>query len=127
MLQYYTNFSNVPPLVENDVTVQDPVQSSNIFNYFFASKSSVMNPNDPPSNLQLKEGVSSIDVIYTSPIEDAKFIRNIKKSQFSRCGIPGKFIHLIATPISFPMSKLFNNLFEIGLFPNLWKIVHITL
>ena len=85
-----------------------------------------MNPYDPSPNVQRKEGVSSLDVIKTSPIEVAKFIRNIKKSQFSQCGIPGKFIHLIATPISFSMSKLFNNLFEIGLFPNLWKLVHVT-
>ena len=41
-------FSNVPTLVVNDVTVQDPLQQSNIFNDFFASKSSVMNSNDPP-------------------------------------------------------------------------------
>ena len=85
-----------------------------------------MNPYDPSPNVQRKEGVSSLDVIKTSPIEVAKFIRNIKKSQFSQCGIPGKFIHLIATPISFSMSKLFNNLFEIGLFPNLCKLVHVT-
>ena len=119
-------FTNVPPLVENDITVQDPSQQSNIFNEFFASKSSVNNPNDPAPNLQQKEGVSSLNSLNTSPIEVAKFIRNIKKSQFSQCGIPGKFIHIIATPISFSMSRLFNNLFEIGHFPYLWKIAHVT-
>ena len=77
-----------------------------------------MNPYDLSPNLQRKEGVSSLDLIKTSPIEFAVFIRNIKKSQFSQCGIPGKFNHLVATPITFSMSKLFNNLFEIGLFPN---------
>ena len=45
---------------------------------------------------------------------------------YSYCGIPGKFIHMISTTISFSMSRLFNNLFEIGHFPNLWKIAHIT-
>ena len=59
-----------------------------------------MNPYDPSPNVQRKEGVSSLDVIKTSPIEVAKFIRNIKKSQFSQCGIPGKFNHLVATPIT---------------------------
>ena len=119
-------FTNIPPLVENDVTVQDPLQKSNIFNDFFASKSSVNNPNDPAPNLQRREGVSSLNSINTSPIEVAKFIRNIKKSQISQCGIPGKFIHMIATPISFSMSRLFNNLFEIGHFPYLWKLAHVT-
>jgi hypothetical protein len=119
-------FTKVPPLIENDETVQDPLQQSNIFNDFFASKSSVNNPNDPPPNLERKEGIPSLDAINTSPIEVAKFIRNIKKSQFSQCGIPGKFIHMIATPISFSMSRLFNNLFEIGHFPYLWKLAHVT-
>ena len=36
------------------------------------------------------------------------------------------FINLISQPISYSMSKLFNNLFEIGHFPTLWKIAHIT-
>ena len=36
------------------------------------------------------------------------------------------FISLISTPISFSMSRLFNNLFEIGHFPDIWKIAHIT-
>ena len=65
-------------------------------------------------------------MVNTSPIEVAKIIRNIKKSHFSHCGIPGKFIHLVSTPVSFSMSRLFNNLFEIGHFPDIWKVAHIT-
>ena len=109
-------FSNIPPLVENNVTVQDPSEQSNIFNTFFASKSTVQSPNDPVPNLHRKEGVPSLDVLNTSPLEVAKIIRNIKKSHLSHCGIPGKFIHLISTTISFSLSRLFNNLFEIGHF-----------
>ena len=33
---------------------------------------------------------------------------------------------MISTPNSKPLSKLFNNLFEIGHFPDIWKIAHIT-
>ena len=119
-------FCNIPPLVENDVTVQDPAQQSNIFNTFFASKSTVPNPDDPVPNLQKKDGISSLDILNTSPFEVAKMIQNMKKSHLSHCGIPGKFVHMISTPISFSLSRLFNNLFEIGHFPNVWKIAHIT-
>ena len=46
-------FTNVPPLVDNNITVQDPTKQSNIFNDFFASKSTVNNLDDivfqPPS------------------------------------------------------------------------------
>ena len=65
-------------------------------------------------------------MINTSPIEIARIIRKLKRSYMSYCGIPGKFIHLISTPISFSMSRLFNNLFEIGHFPDIWKIAHVT-
>ena len=119
-------FINVPPLIENDSTIQDTEQKSNIFNDFFASKASVKNPDDPIPILERMTNVSSLSVLNTSPIEVAKFARTIKKSQLSECGIPGKFISLISTPISFSMSRLFNNLFEVGHFPCLWKLAHVT-
>mgnify|MGYP002629063357 FL=1 len=53
-------------------------------------------------------------------------MRGLKQSYLSHCGIPGKFISLISTPISFSLSTLFNNLFKEGLFPDIWKISHIT-
>ena len=65
-------------------------------------------------------------MINTSPIEIARIIRKLKRSYMSYCGVPGKFIHLISTPISFSMSRLFNNLFEIGHFPDIWKVAHVT-
>ena len=119
-------FSNIPPLVENGSTIQDPSQQSNIFNKYFSSKSTVQNPNDPVPNLTRKEGVSIMSALNTSPLEVANILRNIKKTYFSNCGIPGKFIHLIATPMSFSFSRLLNNLFEAGHFPDIWKIAHIT-
>ena len=100
----------------NNSTVRDPLQQSNIFNDFFASKATVENSQDPVPNLEQKDGISLLHNINTSPIEVARFIRNIKQSYNSHCGISGKFISMISTPISFSMSRLFNNLFEIGHF-----------
>ena len=84
--------SSTPPLIEQDDTVNDSKEKSNIFNIFFASKSTVPNFNDPPPNLVQKEGISKLGAVNT------KIIRNLKKSIFSHCGIPGKFLGLIATP-----------------------------
>ena len=119
-------FCNTPPLVENNETINDPHQKSNIFNTFFESKSTVPNSNDPAPHLEKIEGIPILTSINTSPFEIGKIIRNIKKSHLSHCGISGKFISLISTPVSFSMSRLFNNLFEVGHFPNIWKIAHIT-
>ena len=108
-----SKYCSVPPLIENNETIQDSLQQSNIFNNFFASKSTVRNGDDPVPILNRKDGISSLKMANTSPIEVAKIIRNIKKSYLSHCGIPGKFIHLISTPILFSMSRFFNNLFGI--------------
>ena len=50
----------------------------------------------------------------------------MKKSHSSHCGIPGKFLHIISQPISYSFSTLLNNMFEIGDFPEIWKIANVT-
>ena len=44
----------------------------------------------------------------------------------SHCGIPGKFLGLIASPLSQPLTTLFNNIFQEGIYPNSWKMSHVT-
>ena len=63
--------------------------------------------------------------VNTSYIEVAKLCREIKKSKTSHCGLPGKFISMIATPISFPLATIFNNMFEKGIFPDIFKLAHV--
>ena len=93
---------------------------------FFASKSSVQNPLIEPPVLQRLDNVPNLERLNTSPIEVARFIRGLKKSHMSQCGIPGKFLHMISQPVSKSLSKLLNNLFEMGHFPNIWKLAHVT-
>ena len=50
----------------------------------------------------------------------------MKKSHVSLCGVSGKFLQFISSEISYSLSRLFNNLFEIGYFPDQWKIAHVT-
>ena len=117
-------YSCTPPLVENENVVNDPYQKSNILNKYFTSKSTVPNNDDPIPNLEQYIGVPNLTLLNTSPLEVAKLIRTMKKSNFSHCGIPGKILSEIATPVSFSLSRLFNNLFEIGFFPEIWKLAH---
>ena len=41
-------FLPTPPLMENNVTINEPQQKSELFNTFFASKSNVQGANDDP-------------------------------------------------------------------------------
>ena len=119
-------FLPTPPLLENNVTINEPQQKSELFNTFFASKSNVQGANDNPPILQRFANIPSLENINTSPLEVGKFIRGLKKSHSSHCGISGKFLQLISQQISHSLSKLFNNLFEIGHFPSLWKVAHVS-
>ena len=89
-------FSTVPNLVENENTIVDSLEKSNLLNSFFASKSSVPCPNDPVPSLEKIDGIPSLEYLNTSPIEVAKIIRDMKKSRFSHCGIPGAFLSMIS-------------------------------
>jgi hypothetical protein len=119
-------FSPTPPLLEIGETISEPKEKSEIFNSFFASKSTVNDPESDPPYLQKLLGVPNLDNLNTSPLEVGKFIRGLKKSHSSHRGIPGQFLQLISCQISNSLSKLFNNLFEIGHFPEIWKLAHIT-
>ena len=119
--------SHIPPIIDKEEVVTDPERKSNIFNEFFAEKATVEGADEPAPELPPRDDIfEKLGQINTSPIEVAKLCRDIKKSNSSHCGIPGKFLAIIATPISFPLYKIFNNLFDIGHFPDIFKIGHIT-
>ena len=120
-------FSSIPALIENGKTITDDQEKSNLLNNHFSAKATVPNPNDEVPLLFRKPEMPKFDSINTSPLEVSKIIRDhLKKSCISHCGIPGMFLGIIATPISFSISRLFNNLFENGLYPDLWKLSHVT-
>ena len=119
--------SSIPPLLENNEVINDSQVKSNLFNDLFVSKAQVPGNLDPVPELPVRNDISShFRHMNTSPIEVAKIIRNLKKSNSSHCGVPGKFLSLIATPVSFPLYRLFNNLFKIGHFPDIFKIAQVT-
>ena len=120
--KFYGSF----PLNKNSDTIHDSKSKSEIFNNYFASKSKVDGFDDAPPNLERLESIPNFNLINTSPIEVSKLIRGLKKSHISPCGISGKFLQLISKEVSYSLSTLFNNLFEAGIFPDQWKVAHVT-
>ena len=120
-----SKFSSIWPLCEDEKIVNDPKNKSEIFNEYFASKSKVVGSEDDPKQLEKIINVQNLANINTSPIEIGKLIRSLKKSHISPCGISVKFLQIISKEISYAFSKLLNNLFEIGHFPDHWKIAHV--
>ena len=107
--------STIPPLIQNSVVINDPQDKSELLNHLFVGKATVSGSDDPVSILPINNSVfTSLSSINTSPIEVSKVLRQRKKSNNSHCGIIGKFISIIATPIAFSLSRVFKNCFEIG-------------
>ena len=119
--------SIIPPLLQNGEVINDPKTQSELFNNHFISKATVPGSDDPVPILEPNNNINTpLSFINTSPIEVSKVLRQLKKSNSSHCGIAGKFINIIATPISFSLSRVFNNCFEIGHFPDIFKVAHVT-
>ena len=118
-------FSGISPIYDGNDICHDSEQKSRIFNKYFASKTNLNGKSDDAPILTKKD-YPELDILNTSPLEVGKLIRNLKKSHMSPCGISGKFLQLISKEISYSLSQLFNNCFEIGHFPELWKIAHVT-
>ena len=119
--------SSIPPLLSNNTVINDAQRKSQIFNDLFIAKATVDGLDDPVPDLDpIDSIVESLTGFSTSPIEVSKILRELKKSNSSHCGVPAKFINMIATPISFSLSRILNNCFEIGHFPDIFKISHVT-
>ena len=104
--------SNIPPLIQNGHVINDPKSKSEQLNDIFISKATVPGYDDPVPDLEPLNFINSnLSAINTSPIEVSKVLRQLKQSNNSHCGISGKFINLIATPISFSLSRMLNNCF----------------
>merc|ERR1712237_110220 len=117
--------SNISTIIEDGSHITDPADKAELFNNFFANKATVDNSDDEVPHLEPKNVNITLTEFNTSPIELAHIMRNIKKSNNSYCGVPGKFLSLIATPVSFVYYKILNGLFEIGYFPDIFKLGHI--
>ena len=119
--------SSIPPILSNNEVIDDAQRKSQIFNDIFTAKATVAGDDDPVPDLDPIDSIfETLSGFSTSPIEVSKILRELKRSNSSHCGIPGKFINMIATPISFSLSRVFNNCFEIGHFPDIFKISHVT-
>ena len=92
---------------------------SYLLNNHFADKATVEGSSNTPHTLQKTDVLSSLIQINTSPLEVGKIIRDCKKSHQSYCGAPGKFLSMISTPISFPLSIMFNTM--------VFSLIHLNL
>ena len=120
----------IPPLSDEGVIIDDPIDKANLFNKFFTDKSQVNRPNDVPPNLEKIETLENFENIDTTRFEIGSIIKNMKNSNYSPCGLSSSFIKYLYTltgsVITQLISDLLNRVFSTGCFPSIWKLSHIT-
>ena len=96
--------SNIQPLIQNGEIINDCKQKIEQVNDLFVAKATVAGSEDKVPYLPKNDSItSSLSNINTSPIEVSKVLRQLKKSYSSHCGISGKFVNIIAKPISYSL------------------------
>ena len=120
----------IPPLIEDGKVVNDPQEQAQIFNKFFAGKSTVINPGDTPPSIDKLTTNEPLDKLDTSFYEIGPQIKSLKSSNFSHCGVPATFIKnsykYTGSVISKLISDLINRIFHTGNYPHIFKIAHVT-
>ena len=87
--------ANIPPIIDNDKVINDPLEKAQLFNKFFASKSKIHGKNDTPPKLEPIPTISNLSDVTTSHHEIGPYIKSMKNSDFSPCEIPAKFLKLL--------------------------------
>ena len=91
---------------------------------FFASKANDNGGGDYPTFLEKRPNVSPISILNISPLKGKRLNRLEKISYLSLWNF-GWISSTYFKKILYLPSKLLNNLFEIEIFPDSWKIAHV--
>ena len=125
-----TKNSCIPPLVDKGVIISDPLQQAETFNRYFTDKSNVINPGSSPPTLVNIPTNGAFDTLDTTPYEIGPYIKSLKSSNYSPCGISATFIKeaysYTGSKITKLISDLLNKIFHSGVYPKIWKLANIT-
>jgi hypothetical protein len=122
--------SCIPPLIEDDQVIHDPLAKANIFNNHFVAKSKLENCDENPPTTDHIDTATILNNVFTSTFEVGNLIKNMKESSYSPCGIPSKFLKetlkTVGQKLTKPICDLLNTIYTKGVYPDSWKVQHIT-
>ena len=117
----------IPPLLVNSEFVTDCLEKAKLFNTLFLKQCSpLMNSSKLPSveNPFTHSKLTTVDINRELVSQILKTI-NTKKAH-GPDNISGRMIELCGDTLSPPLSIIFSNIFETGIFPSLWKSANVT-
>ena len=120
------NTTSIPPLSKDDIVHTEEADKASLMNDFFVEQTilhesnATIAPNiDPPEN--------NLNSISTSPHEVESILKSLQLGKASRLDeISNHILKKLATPLSRPLSNLFNFSLATGKVPLLWKEANVT-
>ena len=116
----------IPPLLVGDQLVVNCKEKAKIFNNYFLEQCKPILNNSilPPFNLLTNSTLESV-LINRKTILDIINNINVNKAH-GPDNISGHMIELCGENITLPLSIIFNNIMNTGIFPTIWKTANVT-
>ena len=116
----------IPPLLENDIFVQDFAEKAQIFNdYFLLQCTPLDTGSEIPSNVN--EITSTIQDFLISDERILNIIRNLNPSKAHGWDeIPVRVIKICDDSLIIPLKLIFINCLRHGIFPGIWKHANVV-
>ena len=116
----------IPPLLVGDQLVVNCKEKAKIFNNYFLEQCKPILNNSilPPFNLLTNSTLESV-LINQKTILDIINNINVNKAH-GPDNISGHMIELCGENITLPLSIIFNNIMNTGIFPSIWKTANVT-
>ena len=125
LVKQFMNTKGIPPIFFNGTLYSSSEDKANVLNDYFIQQSTLDNPNENTPNVEYTD--SEITDIILTHADVHSVIKILDKSKATG---PDMFHNklLIATVdiITEPLTILFNRCLNEGIFPNIWKIAHVT-
>lgn len=118
--------NSIPAIVENDVTVIDPVKKAEIFNEYFVGQSKLPSHVHTPPLLQPYQTVCSLSNILTTNEEVLELMKNVDTSKAcGHDGIGNKIIQFCSYGFSPGLTSFINLSLRLGQYPSQWKLANV--
>ena len=116
---------DIPPIFFNGTLYSSSEDKANVLNDYFIQQSTLDNPNGNTPNVEYTD--SEITDIILTHADVHSVINFLDKSKATGPDmIPNKLLIATVDIITEPLTILFNRCLNEGIFPNIWKIAHVT-
>ena len=116
----------IPPLICNNGIIIDPSRKAELFNNLFVSQT-ILDDKDKTLPGNYPSVLASISHITITEYDTYKILSNLDPSKATGAdGIGNKLLKESAAAICAPLSKLFQQSMNTGIFPSSWKFASVT-